>query len=87
MKSYILVCSCFNMEKKARESFSVLFPDRVSPELIKGKDRIYKLAQSINNEHIKAISKLTGRFAFYVELDDDNIITAEYNLITMKRIA
>ena len=75
------------MEKKARESFSVLFPDRVSPELIKGKDRIYKLAQSINNEHIKAISKLTGRFAFYVELDDDNIITAEYNLITMKRIA
>lgn len=84
---YLLTCSCFNMEKKAREAFSILFPNEVSPTVVKGRDRIYKLSQSLDNEHIKAISKLTGRFAYYVELNESNQITAEYNLITMQRIA
>lgn len=84
---YILICTCFNMEKKAREAFSLLFPDEVSPEVVKGRDRLYKLANSLNNEHIKAISKLSGRYAYYVELDENNNITSEYNLITGQRIA
>lgn len=84
---YILICTCFNMEKKSREAFSLLFPNEVSPTVIKGKDHIYKLSLKLNNEHIKAISKLSGRFAYYVNLDDNNIITEEYNLITGQRIA
>lgn len=84
---YILICSCFNMEKKAREAFSLLFPNEVSPDLVKGRDRIYRLSQELNNEHIKAISKLSGKFAYYVELDENNKIAKEYNLMTGQRIA
>lgn len=82
----ILCCSCFNMEKKARESFSVLFPNEINPELVKGRDRLFKLSQQMGNEHLKAIAKLTGRFAYYVELKDNKVVR-EYNLITGKRIA
>ena len=86
MKNYILTCSCFRMDKKAAEAFSVLFPNMVLPAIIKGRDRTYKLSQQLKNEHIKAISKLSGKFAYYVELDDDKIVK-EYNLLTGNRIA
>lgn len=83
---YILVCSCFNMSKKASEAFTTIFPNEVLPDIIKGKDKIFKLASEIKNEHIKAISKLSGRFAYYVNLDGDKIIE-EYDLIKGRRIA
>lgn len=83
---YILVCSCHKMDKKASEAFSILFPKEILPEIIKGKDRIYKLAKSLENDHMLAISKLGGKFAYYVELDDNKIIK-EYDLVKGKRIA
>lgn len=86
MKEYILICSCFNMGKKASEAFSVLFPDKVLPEIIKGRDRIFKFAEKTGNEHIKAISKLSGKFAYYICLDDGKI-TTEYDLLRGRRIA
>lgn len=87
MKTYILVCSCFNQEKKAMDAFSVIFPGHTSPEVIKGKDRIAKLGAAISNEHIKAIAKLSSRFSYYIELDDDNNIITEYDLVRGTRIA
>lgn len=86
IQKLILCCSCFNMEKKARGAFSLLFPDEISPDVIKGKDRLYKFAKEINNDHILAISKLSGRFAYYVELKDNKIVK-EYDLIRGSRIA
>ena len=83
---YILVCSCFNMSKKASEAFTTIFPNEVLPEIIKGKDKIFKIANELKNEHMKAISKLSGRFAYYVNLDGDKIIE-EYDLIKGRRIA
>ena len=85
MKRFILICSCFNMSKKASEAFCLLFPNEVLPTIIKGRDRIGKLSQKLNNEHIKAISRLSGKFAFYVEIENDKVVT-EYNLLTGKRI-
>ena len=82
----ILCCSCFRMDKKASEAFSVIFPNEVLPNIIKGKDRIYKFSQTINNDHIKAISKLSGRFAYFVEIEGDKI-TKEYDLVKGRRIA
>lgn len=82
----ILICSCFNMNKKASEAFSLLFPNEVLPDIIKGKDRIHKFAKEINNDHIAAISKLTGKFAYYVELEDGKIVK-EYDLVRGTRIA
>lgn len=87
MKSFILTCSCHNMDKRASEAFCLLMPDQVLPEIVKGRDRLYKLAKELGNEHILAISKLSGKFAYYVELDDNNTITKEINLLTGARIA
>ena len=86
MTEIILICSCFKMDKKAAEAFFLLFPDKNLPAMIRGKDRIYKYSQKINNEHIKAISKLSGRFAYYLELKNNKIIK-EYDLLKGKRIA
>ena len=83
---YILTCSCFRMDKKAAEAFTTIFPNEILPSIIKGRDRIGKLSQKINNDHIKAISRLSGKFAFYIELKDNKVVT-EYNLLTGKRIA
>ena len=84
-KRYILTCSCFRMDKKAAEAFTTIFPNEVLPSIIKGKDRIYKFSQTIKNDHIQAISKLSGKFAFYVVLKDGKVVE-EYNLLTGKRI-
>lgn len=82
----ILTCSCFNMQKKASESFSLLHPDQVLPQVIKGRDRIYKFAKEVGNDHILAISKLSGKYAYYIEMKD-NKITLEENLLTGVRTA
>lgn len=81
----LLVCTCFNQEKKAIQAFSVLFPNEVCPDIIKGRDRIFKFAQSIGNKHIEAISKLSGRFSYYVEIEGKNIVM-EYDLVHGKRL-
>lgn len=87
MRRYILCCSCFGLEKRAKEAFGLLtHGQEVLPDVVRGRDRIYKLALSTGNDHIKAISKLGGKYAFYLELDEDNNITKEYNLITKARI-
>ena len=85
VEKFILVCSCFNMSKKASEAFSVLFPNELLPTVIKGRDRIYKLSLEKKSPHIKAISKLSGKYAYYIEMDGQNILE-EYNLLTGKRI-
>lgn len=87
MKRLVLTCSCFNMAKKATEAFSVLFPNEEMPPIIKGRDRLYKLAKELSNDHLVAISKLSGRFAYYVELDDNNAIVEEWDLVKGRRIA
>lgn len=86
MKRYILTCSCHNMDKKGKEAFGILFPGEPIPEVIKGRDRLYKFARKLRNEHILAISKLTGKFAYYVKLEG-NVILEEYDLNTMEKIA
>ena len=85
MIRYILTCSCFNMGKKATEAFSLLFPNEVLPPIVKGRDRLYKLGKDLNNDHIIAISKLSGKYAYYVELEDGKVVK-EYNLLTGRRI-
>lgn len=89
MKSYILACSCRNQDKLAVEAFSLIFPGAPIPEIYRGRDRIYKLAMSFPQpqEHIKALSKLGGKYAFYLKVTEDGIIEEEYNLTTGKRIA
>lgn len=84
IEEYILICSCFNQEKRASEAFAIRHPDKPLPPIIKGRDRIYKFAKERNNDHLEAISKLTGKYAYYIAIQDDKIITEE-ELITGRR--
>lgn len=86
MVKKILTCSCFRMGKKASEAFSLLFPQEILPEIVRGRDRIYKLGKELGNDHILAVSKLSGKFAYYIELDNGKI-TKEYDLLKGRRIA
>lgn len=81
MTNFILTCSCGGMRKKAAEAFSLLFPTEVLPDIVRGRDRIYKLAIKTGNPHIRAISKLGGRYAYYIELNEHNEIVTEYDLV------
>lgn len=81
----ILCCSCFRMDKKAAEAFTLIYPNEVLPEIIKGRDRIHKFAEQTKNEHIKAISKLSGRFAYYIRLENGKIVE-EYDLVRGTRL-
>lgn len=86
MKQVILICSCHGQDKKAESAFKLLFPGKPLPDTIRGRNNIYKFAKDLGNEHIIAISKLSGRYAYYVELNGDKIIS-EYNLTTGEKIA
>lgn len=74
------------MAKRASQAFSTMFPNDILPPIVKGRDRVYKLSQELRNEHIKAISRLSGKYAYYIEVDGDTI-TKEYDLVHSKRIA
>lgn len=85
IKRFILTCSCHSMDKRAKEAFSLLFPDIPTPEIVRGRDRIYKLGKTLGNDHIVAISKLSGKYMYYVRLEG-NEITEEVDLQKGARI-
>lgn len=88
MKDYLLICTCSGREKKAREALAIIKPDLDQDDitLAKGKEQISRVANEHNNDHLKAISKLTGNYSYYVRMDGDKIIE-EWELIKMRRIA
>lgn len=85
----ILTCSCGGMHKRAAEAFCLLFPTEVLPDILRGRDRIYKFAKSLipPNPHIDALSKLSGKYAYYIKLGKDNKIIKEYDLLKGVRLA
>lgn len=84
-KKYLLVCQCSGQSDKAKTSYDILFKGQPTPEIRRGKDSIFKLACELNNEHLKAISKVKGVFSYYVAIDNGEIVE-EYDLITGKRL-
>lgn len=83
---YLLICECSGKEGKAKTAYEILFPGQPTPEVVKGKEAIMKLATSLGNDHLKAIAKKKGNFAYYVDIKNNNIIE-EYSLDTGRRIA
>lgn len=81
----ILTCSCHHQDKKAAEAFSLMFPNSVLPEIVKGRDRVMKYAQAHNNEHLKALAKISGKYMYYIEMEGNEIIK-EVNLTNGVRI-
>lgn len=84
---YLLVCDCSGGKEKAEIAFSILKPNEPTPQIIKGKEAISKLASRCLNDHLRAISKLNGNFMYYMDIADNSRIIEEYDLTTGKRVA
>ena len=87
----IVVCTCSGMFEQAKAAYYILYPNTELPEVYKGKDAVRSLAdgQPDNNlkKYLTAVAKKNGRFAFYIESDDNGDIKEVYNLMTGKRVA
>ena len=85
MKDYILTCSCSGQAKKAEMAYNILRPESKIPEIVIGKEKIFKLGCDLNNMHIKSISKIKGVFSYFVSVSGEEIVE-EYNLLTGKQL-
>lgn len=83
---HLLICSCSGMDRKSTLAYDILFPNAPTPAIIKGKENIAKFASKYNNPHLKAISKLNGNFAYYIDITDSGKITEEYDLIKGSKV-
>ena len=91
MMEAILICSCSGVQEKAKTSFKIIFPDREQPAIHRGRDIVKKLADKYPGtnlgRYLSAISKKSGRYAYYIKADEDYNIVESYDLFTGKRLA
>lgn len=89
MSEYLVICGCSGMQHKAELAFKVAFPKKNIPTICKGKSQISELAGRYFgtdlSRYLLAISKKSGRFAYYIE-EDNGVVTMNYDLLKGKRI-
>lgn len=85
----VVRCSCGGVSTYVEKSIKVLGLDAPS-EIFVGKEKIRKLAERYPNtslaQHLQAVVKKSGRYAFYISTSDEQEITAMYNLINGKKV-
>lgn len=85
----IICCDCPGVPLSARATYRVVFREK-TPLLWKG-NRISVLMELVPQsspiyEHLKALSKQPGKFAYVLGWDMDGSIKSKYNLLTRKEI-
>lgn len=86
----VVRCGCGGVQTYVKSTMTVFsLPDPDSTHV--GKEKIRSLAQKYQGtsfaEHLEAIAKKSGRYAFYISTTEDNSsIVAMYNLITAKKV-
>lgn len=89
MSEYLIICGCSGMQHKAELAFNVAFPRKAIPTVCRGKSQISELAGRHSgtdlSRYLLAISKKSGRFAYYIE-EDNGVVTLNYDLLKGKRI-
>ena len=87
----LFICSCSGVRERAEAGFKILFPKDETPNVYRGEAAIIKVAHANSGtnlgEYLTAISKMNGRFAYYVESDDAGNVIDNYNLLTGKKVA
>ena len=90
MNRYILLCKCSNVPQSAKLAFEIAFPGQEMPPVHRGADAIRTLTEQKPNtnfaKYLGAIAKKNGRFAYYIEEEDGNIMQS-YDLLKGKRVA
>lgn len=92
MTEAIVRCGCGGIKTYVENSMAKLFPKKNLsdiPEYV-GKGNIANLISAYPNTnlaaHMSAISKKSGRFAYYVTANDEGDITSLYNLINGNKV-
>lgn len=86
MKDFLLICSCHGQLKKTTEAFKLLYPGSPIPEVVKGRDKIAKLSHQYKNDHLRALSRLSGKYSYYVKISESGEILEEVDLVRGTRL-
>lgn len=90
----VVRCSCGGVSTYVEKSIKVLNLEAPIATYV-GKEKIRKLAEGYPGssfaDHLQAVAKKSGRYAFYISTDrdpsgKDQRITAMYNLINGKKV-
>ena len=89
MNKYIVVCGCSNVPDKAKMAFNIAFPRQDFPDVFRGTSKIQQLANTKPDtnlsKYLLAIAKKNGRYAYYIEEQDGDIVM-NYDLLKGKRV-
>lgn len=83
----IVECSCGNVPAKAEARYRLKYRDD-PPAAYIGKDQIRELRDQTNgpaHDILNALVLSRGRFAFYMEWDDNKIIS-QYDLLNERKL-
>lgn len=89
MNKYLLICKCSNMKQTAEMAFNIAFPNEPLPKIYKDSAISLLTEQKPNTNfasYVSAIRKKHGRFAYYVEEENGDIVQV-YDLLKGKRVA
>lgn len=89
MSNYLVICGCSGMQHRAESALKIAFPLKTTPTVCRGKSQIAQLAGQHSgtdlSRYLLAISKKSGRFAYYIE-DNDGTVTMNYDLLKGKKV-
>ena len=85
----VVRCGCGGIQKYVENSIKVL--NLAAPEeAFIGKEKIRSLAQRYPGtpfaDHLQALAKKSGRYAYYISTTESHEISAMYNLISGKKV-
>lgn len=89
MPKAILCCDCGHVPSKAVATYEVVFKDEVPPRYV-GKNGISTFLEKYQNgdvaQYAKALMNNHEKFAYYMEWDEEGLVTTQYNLLTRKQL-
>lgn len=89
MNKYILICKCSNMKQTAEMAFNIAFPHQPMPQIYRDSAISTLTEQKPNTNFasfVGAIMKKHGRFAYYIEEENGDVVQV-YDLLKGKRVA
>lgn len=85
----IIRCACGGIKTYIEKSMELLYPGKELPKEYLGRTAMKELMNEYPDtnlsRHLEAMSKKSGRYAYYIEYDDKGDIVDMANLVTGKK--
>lgn len=92
MTKAIVMCYCEGIVERAKATYKMMFHTDELPPLYSGKYEIATLRGEIGpvagnvKDYLLAMQRSPKKFAYYMEWDDAGTVTAQYSLMTGKKL-